>query len=73
MRIGRNRIQPYSPSIDNIQTVSNFYGVDSKMLSSEKSIFENYDCGDPCQRKKRSCDGKDHIPKWSPSHFTCSI
>ena len=21
------------------------------MLSSEKSIFENYDCGDPCQRK----------------------
>ena len=51
MRIGRNRIQPYSPSIDNIQTVSNFYGVDSEMLSSEKSIFENYDCGDPCQRK----------------------
>ena len=40
-----------SPSIDNIQTVSNFYGVDSEMLSSEKSIFENYDCGDPCQRK----------------------
>ncbi|XP_015750834.1 PREDICTED: uncharacterized protein LOC107330786 [Acropora digitifera] len=30
-----------SPSIDNIQTVSNFYGVDSEMLSSEKSIFEN--------------------------------
>ena len=21
------------------------------MLSSEKSIFENYDCGGPCQRK----------------------
>ena len=40
-----------SPSINNIQTVSNFYGVDSEMLSSEKSIFENYDCGDPCQRK----------------------
>ena len=33
VRIGRNRIQPYSPSINNIQTVSNFYGVDSKMLS----------------------------------------
>lgn len=41
----------HSPSINNIQTVSNFYGVDSEMLSSEKSIFENYDCGDPCQRK----------------------
>ena len=40
-----------SPSISNIQTVSNFYGVDSEMLSSEKSIFENYDCGNPCQRK----------------------
>ncbi|XP_068692664.1 zinc finger MYM-type protein 1-like [Montipora foliosa] len=40
-----------SPSINNIQTVSNFYGVDSEMLSSEKAIFENYDCGDPCQRK----------------------
>ena len=25
--------------------------VDSEMLSSEKSIFENYNCGDPCQRK----------------------
>ncbi|RMX59097.1 hypothetical protein pdam_00009760 [Pocillopora damicornis] len=41
----------HSPSINNIQTVSNFYGVDSEMLSGEKSIFENYDCGDPCQRK----------------------
>ena len=41
----------HSPSINNIQTVSNFYGVDSEMLSSEKSIFENYDCVDPCQRK----------------------
>ncbi|XP_068703729.1 zinc finger MYM-type protein 1-like [Montipora foliosa] len=40
-----------SPSINNIQTVSNFYGVDSEMLSSEKSSFENYDCGDPFQRK----------------------
>jgi len=40
-----------SPSINNIQTVSNFYGVDGEMLSSVKSIFENYDCGDPCQRK----------------------
>ena len=40
----------HSPSINNIQTASNFYGVDSKMLSSEKSIFENYDCGDPCER-----------------------
>ena len=40
-----------SPSINNIQTVSNFYGVDSEMLSSEKSIFENYDSRDPCQRK----------------------
>ena len=40
-----------SPNISNIQTVSNFYGVDSEMLSSEKSIFENYDCGNPCQRK----------------------
>ena len=40
-----------SPSINNIQTVSNVYGVDSEMLSSAKSIFENYDCGDPCQRK----------------------
>ena len=39
-----------SPSINNIQIVSNFYGVDSEMLSSEKSIFENYDCGDPRQR-----------------------
>ena len=31
----------HSPSINNIQTVSDFYGVDSEMLSSEKSIFEN--------------------------------
>ena len=37
--------------MNNIQTVSNFYGVDSEMLSSEKSIFENYDCGDLCHRK----------------------
>ena len=36
---------------NNIQTVSNFYGVDSEMLSSEKAIFENYNCGDPCQRQ----------------------
>ena len=36
----------HSPSINNIQTVSNFYGVDSEMLS-----VENYDCGDPCQRR----------------------
>ena len=43
-----------SPSHNNIQTVSNFYGVDCEMLSSEKSIFENYDCGDPCQRKKNA-------------------
>ena len=42
MRIGRNRIQPFS---------TNFYSVDSEMLSSEKPIFENYDCVDPCQRK----------------------
>ena len=41
----------YSPSINNIQTISSFYGVDSEMLSSEKSIFENYDCRDPCQGK----------------------
>ena len=34
----------HSPSINNIQTVSNFYGVDSDMLSIEKSIFENYNC-----------------------------
>ena len=40
-----------SPSINNIQAVSNFYGLNSEMLSSEKSIFENYDCGGPCQRK----------------------
>ena len=40
-----------SPSRNDIQTVSNFCGVDSEMLASEKSIFENYDCGDPCQRK----------------------
>ena len=33
-----------SPSHNNIQTVSNFDGVDSEMLSSEKSNFENYDC-----------------------------
>ena len=31
----------YSPSINNIQTISSFYGVDSEMLSSEKSIFES--------------------------------
>ena len=31
----------HSPSINNIQTVSDFYGVDSEILSSEKSIFEN--------------------------------
>ena len=37
-----------SPRINSIQTVSNFYGVDSEMLSSEKAIFENYD---PCQRQ----------------------
>ena len=66
MRIGRNRIQPYSPSIDNIQTVSNFYGVDSEMLSSEKSIFENYDCRDPMPEKKCSHDRIDHASKWSP-------
>ena len=36
----------HSPSINNIQTVSNFYVVESEMLS-----IENYDCGDPCQRK----------------------
>ena len=36
---------------NNIQTVSNSYGVDSEMLSSEKAIFENYNCGDPCQRQ----------------------
>jgi len=41
----------HSPGINNIQTVSNFYGVDSDMLSSEKSIFENYDCWDAYQRK----------------------
>ena len=40
-----------SPRRNDIKTVSNFYGVDSEMLASEKSIFENYDCGDPCQRK----------------------
>ena len=28
-----------------------FYDVDSEMLSCEKSIFENYDCRDPCQGK----------------------
>ena len=41
----------HSPSINNIQIVLNFDCVDSEMLSSEKSIFENYDCVDPCQRK----------------------
>ena len=37
------RIIGYYTSIDKV--------VDSEVLYSEKSIFENYDCGDPCQRK----------------------
>ena len=40
-----------SLSQNNIQTVSNFFGVDSEMLLSEKSIIENIDCREPCQRK----------------------
>ena len=40
-----------SPSINNIQTVSNFYGMESEMLSSESQSLKTYDCGDPCQRK----------------------
>ena len=55
-----------SPSINNIQTVSNFFGVDSEMLSSEKAIFENYDCRDPMPEKKCSHDRIDHASKWSP-------
>ena len=52
MRIGRNLIQPFSnASINNIQTVSNFYGVHSEMLSSEKSIFENCDWGTHAREK----------------------
>ena len=50
MRSGRNRIQLFSKHQQR-PNLSNFYGVDSEMLSSEKSIFENYNCGDPCQRK----------------------
>ena len=50
MRSGRNRIQPFFKHQQR-PNLSNFYGVDSEMLSSEKSIFENYNCGDPCQRK----------------------
>ena len=48
MRIRRNRIQLFSKPQ---QHPNCFYGVDSEMLSSEKSIFENYHCGNPCQRK----------------------
>ena len=43
MHIRRNRIQLFSKPQ---QHPNCFYGVDSEMLSSEKSIFENYDCGD---------------------------
>ena len=50
MRSGRNRIQPFSKHQQR-PNLSNIYGVDSEMLSSKKSIFENYNCGDPCQRK----------------------
>ena len=51
MRIGRNRIQPFSKHQQHPNFIK-FYGVDSEMLYSEKSIFENYDCRDQCQRKK---------------------
>ena len=43
-----------------------FMAWNSEMPSSEKSIFENYDCGGPIPAIKRSCDGKDYASKWSP-------
>lgn len=43
-----------SPTNANIDFVSNFYGLDSELLRSEKQIFENYDTDDPCDRNNAS-------------------
>ena len=43
-----------SPTNGNIDFVSNFYGLDSELLRSEKQIFENYDTDDPCDRNNAS-------------------
>ena len=53
-----------SQSHNNIQTVSNFYGVYSEMVSSEKSIFGNFADGNTW--KKRSREGKDLASMSSP-------
>lgn len=43
-----------SPTNANIDFVSNFYGLDSELLRSEKQIFENYDTDDPYDRNNAS-------------------
>ena len=55
-----------SESVKNIQTVSNFDGVDSERLSSEKAIFKKLQLQGPMPEAKRSRDGKDHASKWPP-------
>ena len=52
----------------------------SEMLSSEISVFENFDCGEPCQlEKRRNRNGKtmhqsgDHASKWRPCLKVASI
>ena len=43
-----------SPTSANIKFVSEFYGVDSKLLSSEKAVFESLDADDPCVEKNNA-------------------
>ena len=43
-----------SPTTANIELVSDFYGIDSELLSSEKNVFENIDADNPDSERKNA-------------------
>ena len=43
-----------SPTTANIELVSDFYGIDSELLSSEKNVFENIDADYPDSERKNA-------------------
>ena len=43
-----------SPNTANIELVSDFYGIDSELLSSEKNVFENIDSDYPDSERKNA-------------------
>ena len=53
-----------SPTRENIELVSDFYGIDSELLGSEKNVFENIDADYPDPERKNVAKIVRNVRKW---------